>query len=163
MSDESRRDINASAQNEIFGRDMSTPVVCTQCGSSELEFKGLGEFECKECGFKMYDDFGKVRAYLENHRGATQSEVAIATGVSLTKIRQFLREERIEIAPNSLVYIHCEVCGAPIKSGRFCEACASKRLKAEMSADGRKTMQNASGVGMGSKGDSGQKRFERRR
>lgn len=163
MSDGIRRDnLNGAFAEELFGRDMSTPISCEKCGSAEIEFKGLGEYECKDCGFKMYDDFGKIRAYLENHRGANQSEVSLATGVSVNKIRQFLREGRIEIAPTSSVFIHCESCGAPINSGRFCESCIAMRARAESSVDGRKTMKNVSGVGMGSKGDSGHKRFERR-
>ena len=155
--------IDSSTINELFGRDLSTPTVCAKCGSAELEFKGLGEYECKDCHYKMYDDYGKVREYLDAHRGANQAEVSQATGVSINKIRQFLRDERIEIAPNSLIFIHCESCHKQITSGRFCPKCEAQRAKMAASIDGRKTMKNASGVGMGSKSDSGQKRFERKR
>ena len=157
-----KRDAVATIKNELFGRDLSTPVSCEKCGSSDIKFMGLGEYRCSDCGHKMYDDYGKVREYLDAHRGATQAEVYEATGVSVNKIRQFLRDEKIEIAPNSLVFIHCESCGRQIVSGRFCADCASKRAKLDVKTDGRSTMKNVSGVGMGSKGDSGAKRFERR-
>ena len=74
----------------------------------------------------MYDDFGRVHIYLEDHRGATMQQVAQATGVSMDSIRQFLRDDRIEIIEGSGVLLYCEICRAPIRSGRFCESCQKR-------------------------------------
>ena len=47
-----------------------------------------------------------------------------------SQIQQWLREERLELTEGSAIYLQCEKCGAPIRSGRFCEKC-----KYEMSMD----------------------------
>ena len=142
-------------------RDIHVPRTCTKCGKANPEYKGVGEYKCSECGFIMYDDFGIVRNYLEVNKGATQSEVSRATGVSMETIRQFLKEERLEIVAGSAVLMACEICGAPIRSGRYCAACAKAvedRRKAESAAAHKSNMQ---GYGQANKGESGARRFKR--
>lgn len=103
-------------------------LKCGECGA-EMKYAGLGEYRCPECGFSVLNDYGRVRAYLEGHPGATQSEVAKATGVPPTRIRQLLLDERIEISANSQVFLHCEMCGAVIRSGVRCQKCEEKYKK----------------------------------
>ena len=101
------------------------------------------------------------RNYLEAHSGATQSQVSQATGVSMETIRYFLKEERLEVTSSSNIMLSCEICNAPIRSGRYCEACSKKlRLKseAEKSASHKS---NISGYGKTMKGESGARRFIR--
>ena len=73
---------------------------CKECGG-QLNYRGLGQYECEECKNIEYDDYGKVRAYLEEHPCALQGEVSKATGVPANRIRALLLEERIEIASGS--------------------------------------------------------------
>ena len=142
-------------------RNIHVPRTCEKCGKANPEYKGVGEYKCTECGYIMYDDFGIVRNYLEAHRGATQSQVANATGVSMEVIRQLLREERIEIVSTSNVFMECELCKTPIRSGRYCMACAKKvaakeeAVKAELHKAGMK------GFGKGLAGESGSIRYRR--
>lgn len=145
---------------DLYLKDPSVPTSCKECGG-EIEYMGLGSYKCKECGHMMYDDYGKVRNYLDAHKGATQAEVSFETGVSQHKIRQMIKEEKFEIAQNSAVFMFCELCGATIRSGRFCENCAKKIAMAEAKTDRRATAQNMSGFGGLSKGDSGARRFSR--
>ncbi len=142
-------------------RDTHIPRVCERCGKRDPEYKGVGEYRCAECGYIMYDDFGIVRNYLEAHRGATQSQVSQATGVSMETIRQFLREDRLEIAANSGVYMACEICRAPIRSGKYCESCAKKvaLMKEESKPSALKNQMK--GFGSTHRGDSGSMRFKR--
>ena len=109
----------------------------------------------------MYDDFGRVHIYLEDHRGATMQQVAQATGVSMDSIRQFLRDDRIEIIEGSGVLLYCEICRAPIRSGRFCESCQKRmdQVQKEQNASGHHS--SMQGFGMAKKGESGSKRFTR--
>ena len=142
-------------------RNIHVPRVCEKCGKANPEYKGVGEYRCSECGFIMYDDFGIVRNYLEANRGATQSEVSRATGVAMETIRQFLKDERLEIVAGSGVFMSCEICRAPIRSGRYCPECAravEERKKAEQAMAHKSNIQ---GYGHVSKGDSGAKRFTR--
>lgn len=145
----------------LLMRNIHIPRTCEKCGKANPEYKGVGEYKCSECGYIMYDDFGIVRNYLEVHKGATQSEVSKATGVPMETIRQFLRDDRLEIVAGSGVFMSCEICRAPIRSGRYCPNCAKaveERKKAEHAASHKSTMQ---GFGQANKGASGAKRFTR--
>ena len=103
-------------------RNYNRPTICPQCGGI-MVFKGVGEYECEDCRYVAYDDYGKVRNYLEKHEGATAAQVSGATGVSQHAIRDMLKESRLEIAANSKAFLKCERCGASIRRGRFCHRC----------------------------------------
>ena len=107
----------------IFGEtDYNIPRRCEECGGVMI-FKGVGEYHCEDCKHVMYDDYGKVRLYIETHPGARSSDVSAMTGVSQHSIRQMLRENKLEIASNSASFLKCERCGINIRSGRFCKQC----------------------------------------
>lgn len=142
----------------LLGMDLHKPYSCKEC-DGELEYLGLGEYKCKKCNAVMYDDYGKVRNFLERNRGANLTETAMATGVTKNVIRTFLREEKIEIAPDSAVFLHCEACGTPIRSGMFCSACASRRSSMAQSTSTRQTQNNIQGFGKASSDASGARRF----
>ena len=58
------------------GRDLlrmdeyNRPKTCEKC-DGVMVFMGVGEYQCEDCGAIAYDDYGKVRLYIEGHRGAT--------------------------------------------------------------------------------------------
>lgn len=147
----------------LAARNTHIPRSCAKCGGSDIEYMGVGEYKCKNCGTLMYDDFGKVRNYLEEHRGATQNEVSRETGVSMDVIRHLLREDRIEIAANSGVYLQCEICKAPIRSGKYCNDCAKKleHMKKEEIANQHKDNMNIHGYGKATGNATGARRFIR--
>lgn len=134
------------------------PLKCSVCGN-DLVYKGVGEYRCSACQNLEYDDYGKVRLYIEKHSGATATEISEETGVSQAKIRQMLKEERLEVSSNSIAFLRCEICGIEIRSGKYCEACDAKRRKEALSEPRAKKKQ----VGYGSAGklDSGERRFHR--
>lgn len=127
-------------------------------------FKGVGEYKCEDCGHVDYDDYGKVRNYIEENPGATSAMASSATGVSQKSIRSMLKEERLEIAANSSVFLKCEICGEKISSGRFCKKCETsyhRNLEEQARAN-----RNANVSGFSSdrqSGDDGAKRFQRDR
>lgn len=129
--------------------DLSTlgyePKKCPKCGEL-MKFKGLGEYVCEECAIREYDVYGKVRNYIETHKGCNAIEVERATGVPQKAIRQMLREERIEVAKDSKIFLKCERCGKDILSGRYCEACT--RLLHGISEKRPEKKSNARGYGM---------------
>lgn len=136
------------------------PFICSKCGGN-LIFKGVGEYHCEKCDSVEYDDYGKVRLYLEKHSGANMMQVAEATGVNKKTIQQMLKEDRFQIAQDSKVFLFCERCRVPIRSGRFCNACEiqyHKELEARIRSE--RTI-NLEGTGMVPKGEKGAKRFER--
>ena len=136
------------------------PRTCKECGGVMI-FKGVGEYHCEDCGFVDYDDYGKVRLYIEKHKGATAAQIEAAIGVSQKSIRRMLKESRIEIAEGSKSYLHCEVCGKNIRSGRFCHECETKVHRNLEDAQREALHKNMKILGMGNQREEGQKRFVR--
>ncbi|MCM1065350.1 MAG: hypothetical protein NC420_12970 [Eubacterium sp.] len=137
------------------------PKVCKECGGVMI-FKGVGEYHCEMCGEVDYDDYGKVRLYIEKHPGANAAQVEDNTGVSQKIIRRLLKDGRIEVAEGSKSFLRCEVCGKSIRSGQFCPECEKKvhhRIEEQQRSLNQKRDKF---VAMGQKGDEGQRRFMRR-
>lgn len=142
--------------------DFHRPTFCNIC-NGVLVYKGLGEYQCEECGASQYDDYGKVRNYLDGHRGANVAEISDATGVSHKSIREMIKEHRFEVIDNHGGYIRCEMCGANINSGRLCSQCETlyhRKLEEEARANRKAAI---SGGSAGLHGESGSKRFTRER
>lgn len=135
------------------------PKLCEKCGGV-MVFKGVGEYECENCGALAYDDYGKARLYIEKHKGATASQIEAATGVKQRTIRLMLKEGRLEVTADSKMFLHCEICGKPIRSGRFCPECEAgqhRRLEEQQRRERQNSMQ---GYGKGKEEVSGEKRFK---
>lgn len=138
----------------------NVPRVCEECGGV-MVFRGVGEYHCEKCDHVEYDDYGKVRLYLEHHRGATAAEVEEKTGVPQRTIRKLLKEDRLEVADGSKVFLLCEICGKTIKSGRFCKECETKFHRRIEEEQRKKLLTGMKGYGMQHSGEEGQKRFIR--
>lgn len=82
-----------------------------------------GPTTCPACRDSLEAKFQEVKEYIRKHKGAGIAEVAEECEVDAGQIRQWLREERLEIAEDSPMYLNCESCGAPIRCGKFCEKC----------------------------------------
>lgn len=94
---------------------------CRECGRI---FNYLaGPIVCPVCRDKLEAKFQEVKEYIREHRGVGINEVAEACDVDPGHIRQWLREERLEVTEDSPMFLSCEVCGAPIRSGKYCEKC----------------------------------------
>lgn len=109
------------------------PTFCDKC-NGVMVYRGLGEYQCEECETIDYDDYGKVRNFLDKHRGANVAEISSATGVSHKTIREMIKENRFEIIEAPTGYLKCEMCGTEIKSGRLCRKCEveyHRKLEAE--------------------------------
>ncbi len=145
--------------NEIF-----RPTICKKCGGI-MVYKGVGEYQCEDCGKLEYDDYGKVRNYLEGHRGANVAEISSYTGVTHKAIRDMIKEKRFEIIDNRGGYLRCEMCGVNINSGRLCPKCEEnyhRKLEAEVREE-RKKSKHVAGYGESRHGEQGSKRYTRER
>ena len=143
-----------------FLDNYNVPRTCKKCGGV-MVFKGVGEYHCEDCDFVDYDDYGKVRLYIEAHKGATAAEIENAIGVSQRSIRRMLRESRIEVAEGSKSFLRCEICGKNIRSGQFCLECEKMVHRNMESAQREALRKNMKGVSMATFGEDGQKRFRR--
>jgi len=84
---------------------------------------------CPACRERQEQKFQEVKDYIRNNKGVGINEVAEACDVEPFQIRQWLREDRLELAPDSPIQLACEGCGAPIRSGRFCDKCTINMSK----------------------------------
>lgn len=140
---------------ELYNR----PMACERCGGIMI-FKGVGEYQCEDCKAVAYDDYGKVRLFLEEHPGATASEAEMNTGVSQKSIRHMLKENKLEIAQDSAAFLRCEVCGINIRSGRFCAKC-ERDYHARLE-DEQRRQKKIQGFGKATEEEEGAKRFKRK-
>lgn len=142
---------------DLFSPDnYHRPTECTKCGGT-MVFKGVGEYQCEKCKAVAYDDYGIVRLYIEQHRGATAAEIEDATGISQRTIRQMLKEERLEVTKDSACFLRCEICGENIRSGRFCAKCQTDKKRIEELQKREEKKKSIQGHSMGMIGDKGEK------
>lgn len=88
-----------------------------------------GPSTCPVCRESLEAKFQEVKEYIREHKGVGIAQVAEACDVDAGQIRQWLRDERLEVTEDSALYLTCESCGGPIRSGRFCEKCKNNMTK----------------------------------
>lgn len=140
--------------------DYHVPQICKECGGI-MVFKGVGEYQCEKCKALDYDDYGKVRNYVEVHKGATAAEVEAATNVKQRTIRNLLKEGRLQVSADSKMFLRCEMCGQSIRSGKLCPDCETKyhrKLEDKLRDMQRKNLQ---GIALLQEEASGAKRYKR--
>jgi flagellar operon protein (TIGR03826 family) len=108
---------------------------CRNCG--RIFNYVSGAILCQPCREKMEMKFQEVKEYIRDNPGVGIPEVSEACDVDAAQIRQWLRDDRLEVTENSPIYLTCEGCGASIRSGRYCEKC-----KVEMSNGFRSAMKS---------------------
>ena len=96
---------------------------CRTCG--RLFNYVSGPRTCPSCREALEAKFQEVKEYIREHKGAGISEISEVCDVEVSQIHQWLRESRLELSPDSPIQMACENCGAPIRSGRFCDKCTN--------------------------------------
>ncbi len=97
---------------------------CRKCGRI-FQYSGTGPVICENCKREQEKVFEKVRDYIRDNPGASMNQVSEENDVSINQIQQWVREERLEFSRDSGVTFYCEKCGAPIRTGRYCNNCKS--------------------------------------
>lgn len=97
---------------------------CRKCGKLFNYFTGMPI--CPVCKDVLDAKFKEVKEYIRNNPKVGIKEVSEQCDVETGQIQQWIREERLEFADGSAMMINCESCGAPIKSGRYCDSCKQK-------------------------------------
>ena len=104
---------------------------CKECGG-RLRDPGLGFYICSRCGREQVSEFGRIKEFIRSHGAPNAIQISEGTGIPISRIEKYLREGRIEIPENSEIFIPCLNCGADIRYGKYCPACApqlSKKLQ----------------------------------
>lgn len=84
---------------------------------------------CPSCVKALDLKFEEVKEYVYDHPRCDMQQVSEECQVPVQQIKQWIREERLSFADDSLIGIDCEGCGVTIKTGRFCKACKDKLAK----------------------------------
>ncbi len=84
---------------------------------------------CPACVSNLDKKFAEVKEYVYDHPGAGIQEVSEVMEVPVGQIRQWIREERLAFAEDSMIGLECEGCGVTIKTGRYCKSCKDKLAK----------------------------------
>lgn len=100
---------------------------CRKCG--RIFNYVMGPHICPACKDLLEADFQRVKAYIEDHKNATITQVAEECEVEISQIQQWLREERLSLTEGSGIILQCESCGAAITSGRYCDECRRNLTK----------------------------------
>jgi len=94
---------------------------CRGCG--KIFNYVAGPIQCPACRDKLEAKFQEVKEYIRENPGVSIPEVSETCDVEASQIRQWLREERLQLAEDSPIYLNCEGCGANIRLGKYCEKC----------------------------------------
>ncbi len=94
---------------------------CRSCG--KLFNYVNGPFTCPACREKTEEKFQEVKEFIRSNPGVHIPEISAACDVDPNQIRQWLRDERLEVTEDSPLFLNCEGCGASIRSGKYCEKC----------------------------------------
>lgn len=127
----------------IVGRK---PVKCPTCGG-RLCYIGGGKYRCPLCGRDSYDDFGKIRKFLQDNGPSPPIIIAQATGVASEVVEAFQKKNFVTSNDVKLLsteketkikkpkvfreekpsyHLKCIRCGDGITSGRYCTTCVKE-------------------------------------
>lgn len=95
---------------------------CKSCGRLYNYIGGAYRL-CPDCMKKLEEKFQEVKQYIEDNPRADMRDISEQCDVSTRQIEQWIREERLSFSEDSPIGIACEVCGATIRTGRYCERC----------------------------------------
>ncbi len=84
---------------------------------------------CQACMQALDQKFDEVKEYVYDHPKVDMQEVSEVFNIPIAQIRQWIREERLAFAEDSLIGLECESCGTLIKTGRYCKSCKEKLAK----------------------------------
>ena len=99
---------------------------CRKCGRVFNYI--IGQTLCLSCRDELENKFKEVKEYVQKNRGCSINDVAEICEVEASQIKQWIREERLEFTEDSMIGLACEICGASIRTGRYCEKCKAQTL-----------------------------------
>ena len=110
---------------------------CKKCGRVFNYISGMPL--CPSCREEMEEKFQTVKEYIQNNKDTTIKTVAEECEVDESQIRQWVREERLVFSEDSGILMQCEICGAAIRTGRYCDKCKQETMRS-LAGAGRQTV-----------------------
>lgn len=84
---------------------------------------------CPNCTKVLDEKFEQVKEYIYDHPRVDMQEVSEVFNVPIPQIKQWIRDERLAFAEDSMIGLECEKCGTTIRTGRFCKSCKDNLAK----------------------------------
>ena len=97
-----------------------------QCARCSKLYHNRGNPQCPECVHEMDEIFQKVRNFLDVNPKVSIDDICEECGAEEEDILRWLREGRLILSQGGSMLLNCQLCRAPIKSGRYCETCSAK-------------------------------------
>ena len=94
---------------------------CKNCG--KMFNYVTGEQICPRCREELENKFQEVKKFVLDNKSATMNEICEACDVDVKMVKKWVREERLVFTKDSPVKINCEMCGASIVTGKYCDKC----------------------------------------
>ncbi len=101
---------------------MQTSTTCKNCGSVLVRNRKAKHF-CDKCHDTFEDKFDRIKEYIQTHPDKFLVEVAMEFEIPVSCVKDWLREERIQMPGGSIDHLFCEKCGAELQAGHYCERC----------------------------------------
>lgn len=95
---------------------------CIKCGKIYEDYLDLYKM-CPDCRTQESDLLRQVKDYLWDYPGTTEAKLRELFGVTHEQVTKWLREERLEITPESNIKLTCVRCGSMILKGKYCDHC----------------------------------------
>lgn len=108
------------------------PELCTDCAgmmgnSAAVEPKAEKKLALKPLVLEEEKKLTQVKEYILNYPRATVAQIAEANDVSVNRLFDWIREDRLEFSDESeQAWFTCAKCGIKIKSGIYCFRCKPK-------------------------------------
>ncbi|MFH1676745.1 MAG: hypothetical protein ABIC40_06935 [bacterium] len=96
---------------------------CELCGKI---YNGNHQTICPDCLEIERQDFEKVRQFIKDNPKISIEVASEATGVDQDRIREFMRQGKIDLADLKGPVLECRRCGKPIYRGEYCIICQNE-------------------------------------
>lgn len=69
------------------------PLQCEHCGQNLQQDVEMGVYKCERCGREYYDDFKKIRNFLEKNGPSSALDISRGTGVAMPTIKEYFTDK----------------------------------------------------------------------
>lgn len=104
---------------------------CKRCGKI---IQDSAHELCPMCNVDSENEFKSIKEYLSDNPGGTIADISKELGISIQRIKMYLRSERLEIVNKdgeTTYFLTCGRCKKPINTGKYCDDC-SRGLMGEL-------------------------------
>lgn len=100
--------------------------VCKKCHRLFQYLRGIEL--CYDCRDMLEDKFQEVKEYIAERESISIKQISRECEVPVLQLKEWLMEDRLELAERISTEYFCEKCGRSIYEGNFCSQCKRELL-----------------------------------